>query len=558
MVFHFTIRGGPCLNAYSHITLASSDIICYVGKDKHENEFLIKYGWPGDIWFHVDSLSSAHVYFRITNKDMALPVTGIPIDDLPVDSVYDMMQIVKNNSISGCKLASTRIVYTPHSNLKKTFDMESGTVTFHDMKLCRYARCDKDKNRIKELEKTKTERVNVDFFEEMKENERRIIERKRMDKEERRKDSLEAKAIDMERQQMDKFGLYDPIREDLRTSRIRANRLGDEDSGIDKGLAALESLSFSTTSTPVLMSAADKDTLATSKKEDNPTWTEEAESRLLEPSPNVRFLRARGYEYANAVDALKINRSRIAALRTLWLSTRLTSPSLSSDSTIEEAAEARQDEKEVLRAIFGEDEGVRLSDDETLFDAAFPIMSYEPPSRYRFPPPLFLEVYVDEDIAPLYPYQPPVLALVGGGLPEVLLKELTNRLRMEVLKRSMEEPGDPLIFNLISFVGEEVDKIIQEETIELAEKRKIQLEEEKAAASELKLKAQAEMELDHAPQPSESKTTFANDEERRSYAKDVISRVNTSKSVGNDKKQVGKVTYNTGVSDKSLIKDLFG
>lgn len=50
MVFNYTIRGGPCLNASSHITLSSSDITCYVGADKHENEFLIKYGWPGDIW----------------------------------------------------------------------------------------------------------------------------------------------------------------------------------------------------------------------------------------------------------------------------------------------------------------------------------------------------------------------------------------------------------------------------------------------------------------------------------------------------------------------------
>ena len=35
--------------ANSHITLSSSDIICYVGRDKHENEYLIKYGWPGDM-----------------------------------------------------------------------------------------------------------------------------------------------------------------------------------------------------------------------------------------------------------------------------------------------------------------------------------------------------------------------------------------------------------------------------------------------------------------------------------------------------------------------------
>ena len=29
------------------------------------DEDLIKYGWPEDIWFHVDKLSSAHVYLRL-------------------------------------------------------------------------------------------------------------------------------------------------------------------------------------------------------------------------------------------------------------------------------------------------------------------------------------------------------------------------------------------------------------------------------------------------------------------------------------------------------------
>jgi predicted ribosome quality control (RQC) complex YloA/Tae2 family protein len=37
----------------------------YVGKDKFENEDLIKYGWPEDIWFHVDNISSPHVYVRL-------------------------------------------------------------------------------------------------------------------------------------------------------------------------------------------------------------------------------------------------------------------------------------------------------------------------------------------------------------------------------------------------------------------------------------------------------------------------------------------------------------
>ena len=34
--------------------------ICFVS-----DEELIKWGWPEDVWFHVDKLSSAHVYLRL-------------------------------------------------------------------------------------------------------------------------------------------------------------------------------------------------------------------------------------------------------------------------------------------------------------------------------------------------------------------------------------------------------------------------------------------------------------------------------------------------------------
>lgn len=40
-----------------------------MGRDKYENEELIKYGWPEDLWFHVDKMSSAHVYLRLPSGD---------------------------------------------------------------------------------------------------------------------------------------------------------------------------------------------------------------------------------------------------------------------------------------------------------------------------------------------------------------------------------------------------------------------------------------------------------------------------------------------------------
>jgi len=67
--------------------------LIYMGKDKHENEDLIKYAWPQDVWFHVDKLSSAHVYLRMP--------TTMTWDNIPEDLLVDCAQLVKANSIEG-------------------------------------------------------------------------------------------------------------------------------------------------------------------------------------------------------------------------------------------------------------------------------------------------------------------------------------------------------------------------------------------------------------------------------------------------------------------------
>lgn len=64
-----------------------------MGKDKIENEELIKYGWPEDLWFHADKLSSAHVYVRMPR--------GTTIDELPQSVIDDCAQLTKENSIQG-------------------------------------------------------------------------------------------------------------------------------------------------------------------------------------------------------------------------------------------------------------------------------------------------------------------------------------------------------------------------------------------------------------------------------------------------------------------------
>lgn len=58
MVYYFKSVG-----AYG--SYESDPRFIYMGKDKHENDELIRYGFEEDVWFHVDNLSSAHVYLRL-------------------------------------------------------------------------------------------------------------------------------------------------------------------------------------------------------------------------------------------------------------------------------------------------------------------------------------------------------------------------------------------------------------------------------------------------------------------------------------------------------------
>ncbi|EGC31675.1 hypothetical protein DICPUDRAFT_82463 [Dictyostelium purpureum] len=108
------------------------EYIVYMGIDKYENEDLIKYGWPEDIWFHVHDLSSAHVYLRLKK--------GQTINDIPANVLEECCQLVKNNSIQGCKEPAVDIVYTPWANLKKTPGMEAGAVLYHNDNEAKYVR----------------------------------------------------------------------------------------------------------------------------------------------------------------------------------------------------------------------------------------------------------------------------------------------------------------------------------------------------------------------------------------------------------------------------------
>eukprot|EP00573_Skeletonema_grethae_P013459 CAMPEP_0201694342 /NCGR_PEP_ID=MMETSP0578-20130828/6657_1 /ASSEMBLY_ACC=CAM_ASM_000663 /TAXON_ID=267565 /ORGANISM="Skeletonema grethea, Strain CCMP 1804" /LENGTH=214 /DNA_ID=CAMNT_0048180021 /DNA_START=28 /DNA_END=673 /DNA_ORIENTATION=- len=169
----------------------------YMGKDKYENEDLIKYGHPEDCWFHVDDLSSAHVYLRLKS--------GQTMDDIPEDCLTDCCSLVKANSIQGCKKSEVYIVYTRWKNLKKSASMVDGQVGFHRPENVRRYKIAKNNTIVRQLEKTKVE-LHPDLAQEQqarmreiqKQNKaQRILEQKKKKMEElERKREMEERSYD--------------------------------------------------------------------------------------------------------------------------------------------------------------------------------------------------------------------------------------------------------------------------------------------------------------------------------------------------------------------------
>ncbi|MEW5297373.1 MAG: hypothetical protein WDW36_000586 [Sanguina aurantia] len=126
MVLYFTPRGHE---------EGKDDWLIYMGKDK----------------FHVDDMSSSHVHLRLPE--------GAKLDDIPPEALEDCAQLVKHNSIQGCKSSSVTVVYTFWANLKKTGSMEVGQVGFHNNREVRKYKVEKRSTEIvNRMEKTKQER----------------------------------------------------------------------------------------------------------------------------------------------------------------------------------------------------------------------------------------------------------------------------------------------------------------------------------------------------------------------------------------------------------------
>ncbi|GFP80276.1 coiled-coil domain-containing protein 25 [Phtheirospermum japonicum] len=163
MVFYFKARP------------EAGDYTIYMGLDKHENEELIRYGFPEDIWFHVDKMSSAHVYVRLHK--------GQTIDDIS----------------EGNKVNNIDVVYTPWQNLKKTASMDVGQVGFHNSKMVRTVRVEKRVNEIvNRLNKTKVERTPDLKAEREAVNAAERAERKQLLRDKKRREELDR--LEKERQ----------------------------------------------------------------------------------------------------------------------------------------------------------------------------------------------------------------------------------------------------------------------------------------------------------------------------------------------------------------------
>ena len=153
MVFYFT--------ADAKDPRDGEDYVVYMGADKYENEGLIEWGWKSDVWFHVDGLSSAHVYLRLPLKNAQCACKqrcACLLERIPEGVVEDMCQLVKANSIEGCKKGSVMVVYTPWTNLHKDeTKMQAGAVGFHNSAHRVLRRVDKDRQAVKRIEKTRRE-----------------------------------------------------------------------------------------------------------------------------------------------------------------------------------------------------------------------------------------------------------------------------------------------------------------------------------------------------------------------------------------------------------------
>lgn len=138
---------------------------------------MIAHGWPEDVWFHVDNLSSAHIYLRMRE--------GETWDAIDTALLTDCAQLTKANSIEGNKKDNITVIYTPWSNLKKNGSMATGQVGFKNDKLVKRMHVEHRENAIvNRLNKTKVEKF-PDLRQEKADRERELRKKERIAQQEK-------------------------------------------------------------------------------------------------------------------------------------------------------------------------------------------------------------------------------------------------------------------------------------------------------------------------------------------------------------------------------------
>ncbi|KAL6866558.1 hypothetical protein ACO1O0_002670 [Amphichorda felina] len=152
--------------------------------------------------FHVDKLSSAHIYLRMRE--------GQDWENLPQDLLVDLAQLTKANSIEGNKKDNITIIYTPWSNLKKDGSMDVGQVTFKDhRKVKRILVPQRENPIVNRLNKTKVEKK-PDFKQERDDRQRELRKRQQAAQQQRKKEE-ERQAQEWQEKKWQKDHAYDDL-----------------------------------------------------------------------------------------------------------------------------------------------------------------------------------------------------------------------------------------------------------------------------------------------------------------------------------------------------------
>ncbi|KAI2817810.1 hypothetical protein CBS63078_10585 [Aspergillus niger] len=152
----------------------------YVGKDKFENEDLIKHGLEKD---RADALHLG--VYLVGSTSITCPVPTY---------IFASGKLTKANSIEGNKKDNITVIYTPWSNLLKDGSMATGQVTFHNHKMVRKVLVRQRENPIvNRLNKTRIEKFpdlkaeKDEYLKKKQKEERKVREEQRSrEKQERR------------------------------------------------------------------------------------------------------------------------------------------------------------------------------------------------------------------------------------------------------------------------------------------------------------------------------------------------------------------------------------